>query len=229
MKKTAFVFAILMSASSLMAQDGTVRTFTANGVSFDMIYVEGGQYAQGEPANAVSVSDFCIGKTEVTQELWKAVMGKNPSTMRGKGNPVETVSWNDCQTFIQKLNQLTGQNFRFPTEKEWEYASRGGNKSQGFKFSGGNVMGKQGWYNGNSNGQTHPVATKSANELGIFDMSGNVWEWCSDIFEGIDSKQYVIRGGCFNDATQICVLTNRSKSDPTTASDVCGLRLASDK
>lgn len=221
---------MLLYVNSLIAQNGTIKAFTVNGVSFEMVYVEGGQYTIGEASSAeTNVNDFLIGKTEVTQELWKAVTGKNPSSMRGKEKPVETVSWNDCQEFLQKLSQLTGQNFRLPTENEWEYAARGGNKATGCKFSGSNVMGKVGWYSGNSDNQTHPVASKMPNELGIFDMSGNLWEWCSDIYQGVDNLQYVIRGGCFTDATQICTITNRGKSDPATASDICGLRLAMDK
>lgn len=220
---------MLLYVNSLIAQNGTIKAFTVNGVDFEMVYVEGGQYTIGEASSAeTNVNDFLIGKTEVTQELWKAVMGKNPSTSRGKNNPVDMVSWNDCQAFIQKLNQLTGQTFRLPTEAEWEYAARGGNKSGGFKFSGANVIGKVGWYSGNSNSQTHPVASKMPNELGIYDMSGNVWEWCSNLYDD-ETGQYAIRGGCFTDATQICTITNRGKSDPATASDICGLRLAMDK
>lgn len=226
MRSLVLSFAFILTSSLLMAQNGTIKKFSANGVDFEMVYVEGGQYTIGEASS--NVNDFLIGKTEVTQELWKAVMGKNPSTSRGKNNPVDMVSWNDCQAFIQKLNQLTGQTFRLPTEAEWEYAARGGNKSGGFKFSGANVIGKVGWYSGNSNSQTHPVASKMPNELGIYDMSGNVWEWCSNLYDD-ETGQYAIRGGCFTDATQICTITNRGKSDPATASDICGLRLAMDK
>lgn len=214
------------------AQNGTVKKFTANGVDFEMVYVEGGTYQMGETGKTeeTTVGNFHIGKTEVTQELWKAVMGKNPSTARGrvKERPVETVSWSDCKEFIEKLNQLTGQKFRLPTEEEWEYAARGGSKSLNYKFSGGDVIGKVGWYSKNSETTTHPVATKAANELGIFDMSGNVWEWCSDPYEGVEPLQYVIRGGGYTDTSQACWVWNRSKSDPKNRNDICGFRLAMD-
>ena len=233
MKRLIITLFALSAAQFAMSQNGTVQTFTVKGISFDMVAVEGGSFEMGEPgkAEATTVGSFLIGKTEVTGVLWKAVMGKNPSTARGRGKelPVESVSWNDCKEFIEKLNQLTGQKFRMPTEEEWEYAARGGNKSSGFKFSGGDTMGKVGWYSKNSESSTHQVATKTPNELGIYDMSGNVWEWCSDAYEGVESLQYVIRGGCFNDTSQACWIWNRSKNHPTSRIDICGLRLAMDK
>ena len=233
MKRLIISLFAMATAGFAAAQNGEVREFTANGVKFEMVCVDGGTYNMGEPGKQeeTEVDGFMIGRTEVTQELWKAVMGKNPSTARGRGKelPVESVSWNDCKEFIEKLNQLTGQKFRMPTEEEWEYAARGGNKSSGFKFSGGDTMGKVGWYSKNSESSTHQVATKTPNELGIYDMSGNVWEWCSDAYEGVESLQYVIRGGCFNDTSQACWIWNRSKNHPTSRIDICGLRLAMDK
>ena len=233
MKRLIISLFAMATAGFAVAQNGEVREFEANGVKFEMICVDGGTYQMGEPEKAeeTEVGSFLIGKTEVTQDLWKAVMGKNPSTFRsrGKGEPVESVSWNDCKEFIEKLNQLTGQKFRLPSEDEWEYAARGGSKSQNFKFSGGNAMSKAGWYSNNSDRRTHPVATKAPNELGIYDMSGNVWEWCADPYEGIESLQYVIRGGCFTDTSQACWVWNRSKNHPTSRSELCGLRLAIDK
>ena len=133
-----------------------------------MVYVEGDS------------GSFYICKYEVTQKLWSEVMGNNPSRMQGDDLPVEQVNWNDCQMFIAKLNELTNKNYRLPTETEWEYACRGGKYSKGFKYSGSDDIDKVAWYDGNSDGKTHPVGQKQPNELGLYDMSGNVYEWCYD-------------------------------------------------
>lgn len=171
------------------------ETITVNGVSFKMIKVEGGAFMMGspnsdreanpdeKPQHQVILSTYYIGQTEVTQALWEAVMGSNPSANRGADNPVEYVSRNDMNVFISKLNQLTGKHFRLPTEAEWEFAARGGNKSQGYKYPGSDDAGEVAWYDKNSNGATHPVAQKKANELGLFDMAGNVWEPCMDYYD----------------------------------------------
>ncbi len=132
------------------------------------------------PAHSVTLFGFYIGKYEVTQAQWEAIMGGNPSYFKGDNLPVENVSWNDIQEFIQKLNQKTGERYRLPTEAEWEYAARGGNKSRGYKYSGSNDVGTVAWYYENSGRKTHPVGQKQPNELGIYDMSGNVQEWCQD-------------------------------------------------
>ncbi|MBQ7951520.1 MAG: SUMF1/EgtB/PvdO family nonheme iron enzyme [Alistipes sp.] len=186
----------------------------------DMVFVKGGTFTMGatseqgadayddeKPAHSVTLSDFYIGKYEVTQAQWRAVMGSNPSSFKGDNLPVENVSWNDIQKFIQKLNTQTGKEFRLPTEAEWEYAARGGSKSRGYKYSGSNNIGDVAWYSGNSGSKTHPVGQKQPNELGIYDMSGNVWEWCSDWYgsyssssqtnpKGPNSGDYrVLRGG----------------------------------
>ncbi len=141
------------------------------------------------PIHSVKLNNFYIGQTEVTQGLWKSIMGNNPSNFKkGDDYPVEKVSWADCIEFITKLNEKTGKEFRLPTEAEWEYAARGGgNKSLGCKFSGNNNIDEVAWYKKNSNKQTHPVAQKAENELGIYDMTGNVCEWCSDLYDIYDS------------------------------------------
>ena len=156
-----------------------------------MIPVEGGTFTMGSningswsnayPEHTVTLSDYSIGQTEVTQELWIAVMGNNPSHFKGDPQrPVERVTWDDCQSFINELNKLTGRHFKLPTEAQWEFAARGGNQSMGFTYSGSNNLNDVAWYENNSNNSTHPVATKTPNELGLYDMSGNVQEWCQD-------------------------------------------------
>ena len=139
---------------------------------------EQGEYANDleKPVHKVTLSDYYIGKTEVTQALWEAVMGNNPSAFKGENLPVECISWNDCKEFISKLNALTGKTFRMPTEAEWEYAARGGSKSRGYKYSGSGNIDEVAWHKDNSEEKTHEVGTKRPNELGIYDMSGNVGE-----------------------------------------------------
>ena len=225
--------------------------FTVNSVSFEMVRVEGGTFRMGatseqkdeawdgeKPVHSVTLSSYYIGKTEVTQALWQAVMGSNPSYFKGSDRPVEWVSWDDCQEFIQKLNRLTGRNFRLPTEAEWEFACRGGNNSRGYKYSGSNVIDDVAWYLGNSGLKAYPVATKAPNELGIYDMSGNVWEWCSDWYAdytsysqtdptGPQSGSYrVYRGGSCLMPPRCCRSSIRIDSDPSFRFIDLGLRLA---
>ena len=217
------------------------ETFTVNGVSFDMIEVEGGTYKMGDdnsteadekPAHNETIATFQIGKTEVTQELWQAVMGTNPSNFKGEANlPVEKVSWTDCNTFITKLNQATGKNFRLPTEAEWEYAARGGNKSQGYTYSGSNTLDDVAWYKDNSSSKTHPVAQKQPNELGVYDMSGNVWEWTSDKYSdnyssARTSSNRVNRGGSWNGSATGSRVANRNNNSGSNTNYYLGLRLA---
>ena len=228
-----------------------VKTFYANGVSFDMVEVRGGTFRMGatseqgsdaysyeKPVHSVTLSGYYIGKTEVTQALWKAVMGNNPSRFKGDDLPVENVSWDDCQEFIRELNALTGQHFRLPTEAEWEFACRGGNNSRGYKYSGNNYIDNVAWYDGNSGQTTHPVATKSPNELGIYDMSGNVDEWCSDWWGVYTSGAQtnpkgpyggsgrVARGCSWLNGARGCRSSFRSYYDPAGRSGILGLRLA---
>ena len=194
-------------------------TFTVNGVTFTMIEVEG---------NGNNISDYYIGETEVTQALWQAVMGTNPSNFSDNPQrPVEQVSWNKCQEFITKLNELTGKTFRLPTDAEWKYAAKGGNESQGYTYSGSNTVGDVAWYKGNSSNQTHDVKTKSPNELGIYDMSGNVAEWTSDLVTvGYDINKYRhFRGGAYSLNSANCKVTYYSYTGPATTANDIGFRL----
>lgn len=156
-----------------------------------------------KPVHSVTLSSYYIGKTEVTQALWKAVMGYNPSEFKGDNLPVDNISWNDCKNFISKLNNLTGKNFRMPTEAEWEFAARGGIMSKGYKYSGSNTLGNVAWYVNNSDGKTHEVGTKSPNELGIHDMSGNVNEWCSDWYGSYSSNPQTNPTGASNGSYRV--------------------------
>lgn len=223
---------------------GDIETFTVNGVTFEMVRVEGGSFMMGssdpeayddeKPVHAENVATFYIGRTEVTQDLWLAVMGSNPSNFRGGNLPVEQVSWTECQAFCERLRQLTGRQFRLPTEAEWEYAARGGNRSRGYKYSGGNDLYYLGWYTDNSGSTTHPVGTKQANELGIYDMSGNVWEWTSDLWSsnyssyrnGGSGSNRVLRGGCWGSEVRNCRSAIRYYDGPSARYSYLGLRLA---
>ena len=232
---------------------------TVNGVTFTMVLVEGGTFMMGataeqtgaiydeKPAHRVTLSDYYIGETEVTQALWKAVMGETPTSDGpqwkpeyglGDNYPAYHISYDDVLSFISKLNNLTGRTFRMPTEAEWEYAARGGNKSEGYLYSGGNTLDNVGWYEDNSDETTHPVAQKAANELGLYDMSGNVYEWCSDWYGSYSSSSQtnptgpstgsyrVLRGGwCSSDATY-CRVAYRGNYSPSYRSPYRGVRLA---
>ena len=221
-------------------------TFVANGVPFTIIPVEGGTFQMGsneclhmeKPVHQVTLSDYHIGQTEVTQELWEAVMGSNPSTFKGAKNPVHDVSWNDCREFISKLNSLTDANFRLPTEAEWEFAARGGNKSRGYKYSGSNNLGSVAWYADNIKLNIHPVGCKLPNELGLYDMTGSFWEWCAD-WEGpypsspqtnpmgpTTGSYRVYRGGSWYCGATMCHVAYRGGREPTYSENGIGLRLA---
>lgn len=217
----------------------------------NMVYVQGGTFMMGatseqgsdaagdeKPAHQVTLSAFSIGQYEVTQEEWQAVMGSNPSNFNGPKRPVGNVSWNDCQEFIRKLNAMTGKHFRLPTEAEWEYAARGGNRSQGYKYSGSNNLNSVAWYADNSGNTTHDVGLKSPNELGIYDMSGNVREWCQDWYGSYSSSSQtnptgpssgssrVFRGGSWSNLARGCRVSLRSNFNPGNRYGYLGLRLA---
>ena len=197
-------------------------------------------YDDEKPSHTVNLSSFYIGKYEITQAQWQAVMGTNPSEFSGCDNcPVEKVSWNDVQEFIQKLNQQTGKRYRLPTEAEWEYAARGGNKSRAYKYSGSNDISAVAWYGGKSGNKTHLVRQKSPNELGIYDMSGNVWEWCSDWYANdyyssspssnpqgpSTGSGRVLRGGSWYSAATDCRVANRRNDSPEYRSFNLGFRV----
>ena len=225
----------------------------------EMVWVSGGTFTMGatseqgsdawddeKPSHSVTLDGYYIGKYEVTQKLWKAVMGNNPSYFKGDNLPVENVSWNDVQDFISKLNRMTGKSYRLPTEAEWEYAARGGNKSRGYKYSGSDNIGSVAWYSDNSGNTTntsnitHPVGSKSPNELGIYDMSGNVYEWCQDWYSSgyysnspqsnpkgpTSGSHRVIRGGGWNGNARSCRVSYRSYISPDNRYDNLGFRLA---
>ena len=228
--------------------------FTVNGVSFKMKLVEGGTFQMGatpeqmneaswweQPVHTVTVNTFMIGETEVTQELWKAVMGRNPSGYKHDDYPVESVSWNDCQKFISKLNEKTGKNFRMPTEAEWEYAARVGKKSKGYKYSGSDHPDDVASYKANDYYELLPAKSKLPNELGLYQMSGNVSEWCSDWYDPEYYKnspssnpkgpasgwqgQRAIRGGSLIGTAGNCRVSYRFSHEPDRKSPAIGLRL----
>lgn len=227
------------------------RTFTVEGVSFTMVPVDGGIFMMGAtseqedpdddelPTHQVTLSNYYIGETEVTQALWEAVMKQNPALMQGSNRPVEYVTWPMCQTFITQLSALTGQKFRLPTEAEWEFAARGGNKTKTTQYSGSASLHLVGWDTDNSSNVTHDVKSRQANELGIYDMSGNVAEWCQDWMGTYTStpqtdpagpmsgQRRVVRGGSWNSySSSDCRVTARSSNIPEARNNSLGFRLA---
>ena len=200
--------------------------------TFEMSARDGDNFSSEVPHRATLTKDFYIGQTEVTQAQWKAVMGSNPSSFKGDDLPVESVSWNDAMEFCEKLNSTgkapSGWKFTLPTETQWEYAARGGKKSKGYKYSGSDSIYEVAWCDNNSGSKTHPVGRKKANELGLYDMSGNVWEWCLDDWDSDSSNltaeftrgndqggsERVFRGGSWNFNASSCRSANRFISGP---------------
>ena len=216
----------------------------------NMVYVSGGTFTMGstseqggdtyydeKPTHSVTLSSYYICKYEVTQALWRVVMGSNPSKFKDNNLPVECVSWDDCQTFINRLNSYTGRNFRLPTEAEWEFAARGGNYSRHYKYSGSNNFDDVAWYDDNSGNRTQPVGTKQPNELGLYDMSGNVYEWCGDWYGSYSSYSQsnptgpnsgysrVFRGGSWRGIAWYCRSSYRGNGTPSYRDCYLGLRL----
>ena len=239
------------ATSATVTRSGDNMVLSVGGVSYTMVYVQGGTFTMGatseqgsdaesveNPTHSVTLSSYYMGETEVTQDLWQAVMGSNPSYFKGSNLPVEQVSWEDCQTFVDRLNSLTGQQFHLPTEAQWEYAARGGTKSRGYKYSGSNDIGSVAWYGNNSSLKTHPVKAKQPNELGLYDMSGNVYEWCSDWDRSYSSSSQtnptgassgfrrVCRGGSWFNGAGNCRVSSRDSNTPSVPGSNRGLRLA---
>ena len=246
--QTASLSGVLTTHTS--SSGNTITIPVKDGISIDMVRVDAGTFTMGEkvemifpwiaekPTHRVTLTnDYYIGKYEVTQALWQTVMGNNPSKYKGDNLPVEQVSWDDCQEFISKLNRITGKTFRLPTEAEWEYAARGGNKSRGYQYSGSNKILDVAWFGDNTGSKTHAVGTKQANELGIYDMSGNVEEWCQDWFGAYSSSSQVnptgansgssrvCRGGCGDGGARFCRSSERDYSTPDYRGGNLGLRL----
>ncbi len=240
--------ALSSSGSSLSGNALTIPV--KNGINIEMVKVEAGSFDMGatsemenpnedeKPVHRVTLTNnYYVGKYEVTQALWQAVMGSNPSSFKGYDLPVETVSWDDCQDFISKLNAMTGKRFRLPTEAEWEYAARGGKKSRGYQYSGSNTLDDVAWYYGNSGNKTHVVGTKHPNELGIYDMTGNVIEWCQDWYGSYSSSPQtnpigavsgsfrVYRGGGWFYSAGCCRSSSRDYRSPGGRGNYLGLRL----
>ena len=241
------------SSSSVSSGGNEISIPVKNGITIDMVKVEAGIFMMGatsemlnscvdeEPVHQVTLTnDYYMGKYEVTQALWQAVMGSNPSNFKGDDLPVENVSWNDSKEFISKLNSMTDRKFRLPTEAEWEYAARGGRKSRGYQYSGSSNISDVAWYKDNSESTTHPVGTKQANELGIYDMTGNVWEWCQDRYgsyvssfqtnptgavSGSRRVYRVYRGGSWFNRAWNCSSSCRFRDSPDYRTYCLGLRL----
>ncbi len=257
MKTRSLILALGVLATPVLAQEMSEaeRLTVVARIADNMVRVEGGTFTMGatseqgkeafageKPKHSVTLSGFYIGRFEVTRREWEAVMGTNPNAgvFEGDNRPVQNISWDDCQVFIEKLNKLTGRTFRLPTEAEWEYAARGGKLSQGYKYAGSNVVGDVAWYLDNSSLSTHNVGTKRPNELGLYDMSGNVQEWCADWYNDYKSEAqtdprgpsagtdigHVIRGGYWGLQGRFTRVSYRDGQPPSNHNSGLGFRLA---
>ena len=245
------------NANQLTNGEDSAQSFieTINGVSFKMIKVEGGTFKMGAqstdpngenydsearsdegPVHSVKLDDYYIAETTVTQKMWEVVMGRNCSHPKSDNLPVNNVSWEDCQKFIAKLNSITGRCYSLPTEAQWEYAARGGNKRQGYMYSGGNILNNVAWNRCNTSSICR-VGTKIPNELGLYNMSGNVREWCVDVYSTYKSgfqlnpqgaskgDNHVLRGGCYVDEAYSCRVSSRNYNNASRAILYYGFRL----
>ena len=217
----------------------------------EMVLVEGGEFVMGsdepeadddeKPRHTVTLNDFYIGRFEVTQAQWKSIMrDKNPSLFIGDRLPVECVSWHDVQIFIRRLNRKTGHSYRLPTEAEWEYAAKGGKSGSSAKFSGSYILQDVAWSACNSDGTTHRKGTLRPNMLWIYDMTGNVHEWCSDLYDSLSYSSSgvmdilpekdirVFRGGSWQSDSTHCRINNRNHAPAETRNFSLGFRLAED-
>jgi formylglycine-generating enzyme required for sulfatase activity len=258
MKKIILLLVVLATTSGLSGQNENktelVTSFilTDAGLDLEMIFVQGGDFVMGclpgkdkkckkneLPPHEVTIANFYIGKFEVSQNQWKTLMGSLPNRFDGCDQcPIVDVSWHDVHLFLRKLNQLTGKQYRLPTEAEWEYAAKGGIKTQGFVYSGGNILEDVAWFVDNSDKSTKPIGTILPNELGIYDMTGNVWEWCEDRYGFYENKnipmakredigvERVTRGGARDSFHESCRVVFRSSANPDARSNTLGFRIA---
>ena len=250
----AIAFAFHLSSFTLKAQDSVAVVDLTDSLRIELVWVEGGTFAMGDdghgdvshsyeasrPVHQVTLHSYYIGTYEVTQALWTFVMGENPAKFRGNDSlPVEQVSWDDAQRFVTLLSQMTGRRFRLPTEAEWEYAARGGRHSRGTAYAGCNrgQLEQHAWFCVNSHGRTYPVGRRKPNELGLFDMAGNVAEWCSDWMDTYSSQPLtdprgaaqgdsrIVRGGHYYSTSPTCAVFDRSWYVPSGKTEFYGLRV----
>lgn len=220
----------LPEVKTMIGLDMARKFLESQGWPVDMVRVEGGRLevpagSESELGNVLEVQEFYISRYLVTQEVWRTIMGFDPKSLQFKHCdrcPVESVSWNDCLEFLERLNEKTGMEFRLLSKVEWEYAARGGMKSNGFEFAGSNELDRVGWYSMNSDEKTHPVGQMDPNELGLYDVSGNVWEWCQDA----EDIYRVLCGGSWGFAARYCRVTYRNFMRPDGRNGSVGFRLA---